>query len=119
MTDAAHVLDALGAPTRRAVLELLQGGERTVRELTEAVEVSQPAVSQHLKVLAGAGLVRSRASGARRLYRIDPDGLSELRAWVDAFWDDALGEFAAYVEHGRAEKDPGEEHPAETDEEKR
>ena len=103
MSDAARVLDALGVPTRRHVLELLHGGERTVRELTDAVEVSQPAVSQHLKVLAGAGLVRSRASGARRLYRVDPDGLAELRAWVDAFWDDALAEFAAYVDH--AERD--------------
>lgn len=108
MTDATRVLDALGAPTRRAVLELLHGGERTVREITDAVEVSQPAVSQHLKVLAGAGLVRSRASGARRLYRVDPDGLGELRAWVDAFWDDALAEFAAYVDQG-----------GDTDEEKR
>jgi DNA-binding transcriptional ArsR family regulator len=84
------------------VLELLHGGERTVRELTDAVEVSQPAVSQHLKVLSEAGLVSSRASGARRLYRINPDGFAELRAWVDGFWDEALSEYAAYVAQGGA-----------------
>ncbi|MEZ5092601.1 ArsR/SmtB family transcription factor [Nocardioides sp.] len=106
MTDAMVVLDALGVPTRRAVLELLQGGEHTVRELTDAVEVSQPAVSQHLKVLADAGLVRSRPSGARRLYRIDPDGFAELRVWVDRFWDEALSEFAAFVD--RDHDDQGE-----------
>jgi DNA-binding transcriptional ArsR family regulator len=98
VTDVAQVLDALGAPTRREVLDLLYRGERTVRELTEAVDVTQPAVSQHLKVLAGASLVRSRTSGTRRLYRIDPDGFASLRAWVDRFWDEALTEFTAYID---------------------
>jgi DNA-binding transcriptional ArsR family regulator len=96
----ARVLDALGDPTRRAVLELLRDGERSVRELTDATEVSQPAVSQHLRVLREAGLVTVRAQGTRRLHAVDLDGLAGLRAWVDAFWDDAL---AAFVEHAEGE----------------
>src|SRR6185503_8635576 len=98
MADEAHVLDALGDPTRRAVLELLRGGEHSVRELTDATVVSQPAVSQHLRVLRDAGLVTVRAEGTRRLYRVDLDGLAGLRAWVDRFWDDALAAFVAHAE---------------------
>ena len=100
MTDEARVLDALGDPTRRVVLELLRGGERSVRQLTDATAVSQPAVSQHLRVLRDAGLVTVRPEGTRRFYRIDLDGLAGLRAWVDGFWDDAL---AAFVTHADGE----------------
>jgi DNA-binding transcriptional ArsR family regulator len=100
MTDEARVLDALGDPTRRVVLELLRGGERSVRQLTDATAVSQPAVSQHLRVLRDAGLVTVRPEGTRRFYRVDLDGLAELRAWVDGFWDDAL---AAFVTHADGE----------------
>jgi DNA-binding transcriptional ArsR family regulator len=92
-------LDALGDPTRRRVLELLHtGGERTVRALTDALPVSQPAVSQHLKVLREAGLVAARPEGARRLYRVDLDGLAQVRAYVDAFWDDVLTAFVTHAE---------------------
>ena len=98
MADEARVLDALGDPTRRAVLELLRGGEQSVRELTDATAVSQPAVSQHLRVLRDAGLVTVRPEGTRRLYRVDLDGLAGLRAWVDGFWDDALAAFVAHTE---------------------
>ena len=98
MADEARVLDALGDPTRRAVLELLRGGEQSVRALTDATEVSQPAVSQHLRVLRDAGLVTVRPQGTRRLYRVDLDGLAGLRAWVDGFWDDALAAFVAHAE---------------------
>jgi DNA-binding transcriptional ArsR family regulator len=100
MTDEARVLDALGDPTRRVVLELLRGGERSVRQLTDAAAVSQPAVSQHLRVLRDAGLVTVRPEGTRRFYRIDLAGLAGLRAWVDGFWDDAL---AAFVTHADGE----------------
>jgi len=100
MADEAHVLDALGDPTRRAVLELLRGGERSVRELTDATTVSQPAVSQHLRVLRDAGLVTVRPEGTRRLYAVDLDGFAGLRAWVDGFWDDALTAFVAHAEAG-------------------
>ena len=72
------VLDAVGNPTRRAVLRLLRDGERTVRELTDALPVTQSAVSQHLKHLSDAGLVRARAEGTRRLYSVQLDGLAEV-----------------------------------------
>jgi DNA-binding transcriptional ArsR family regulator len=98
MADEARVLDALGDPTRRAVLELLRGGERSVRELTDATAVSQPAVSQHLRVLRDAGLVSVRPVGTRRLHAVDLDGLAGLRAWVDRFWDDALSAFVAHAD---------------------
>ncbi len=101
MTDATAVLDALGAPSRRAILELLRDGERSVREITDRTAISQPGVSQHLRVLADAGLVVVRPEGTRRLYRVDTGGLTELRAWVDGFWDDAL---AAFVTHAEAQR---------------
>lgn len=93
MADAAVVLTALSDPTRRRVLEALRTGPRSVGELTAAVPVSQSAVSQHLRVLREAGLVTERRAGTRRLYRVDPDGLGALRAYLDGFWDDALEAF--------------------------
>lgn len=98
MTDAALALDALGDPSRRRILELVAGRERSVRELTDALKVTQPAVSQHLRVLREAGLVTARPDGARRLYRVDLDGLAGVRAWVDGFWDDVLTAFANHLE---------------------
>ena len=100
---STHALDVLHDPTRRRVLELLRGGERSVGELTEQLPVSQPAVSQHLGVLKSAGLVTVRPVGTRRLYRVDPDGLSAVRAWVDSFWDDALAAFVEHAEQPQAE----------------
>lgn len=91
-------LDCIGDATRRRILTLLRDGEHSVRELTDELPVSQPAVSQHLKVLRGAGLVRHRQEGTRRLYRIDPDGWGEVRAWVDQFWDEALAAFARFAD---------------------
>jgi len=88
-------MDALGDPTRRAILERLRGGAKAVVELAEGLPVSRPAVSQHLRVLEDAGLVVARRHGTRRLYRLDPDGLDELRAALDSFWSDALAAFAA------------------------
>jgi DNA-binding transcriptional ArsR family regulator len=85
-----HVLDALGDPTRRRVLELLRPGPRAVGELAADLPVSRPAVSQHLRVLKGAGLVTERREGTRHLYRIDPVGLAALRTYLETFWDDAL-----------------------------
>lgn len=108
MTDAARALDALGDPTRRRVLELLHTHERTVRELTDALPVTQSAVSQHLRVLREAGLVTARAEGTRRLYRVDLDGLAPARAYLDAFWDDVLGAFTAYaMDRGTQGHTPG------------
>jgi DNA-binding transcriptional ArsR family regulator len=88
-------MDALGDPTRRAIVERLRSGTRAVGELAERLPVSRPAVSQHLRVLEDAGLVVARRQGTRRLYRLDPDGLEALRAALDGFWSDALAAYAA------------------------
>ena len=97
---ASTALDVLHDPTRRTLLEMMRGGECSVRELTEGTVVTQPAVSQHLRVLREAGLVVARPDGARRLYRIDSNGFSAVRAWVDSFWDDALTAFVEHAEGG-------------------
>jgi len=80
-------LAALADPTRRAVFERLRDGPASVGVIAAALPVSRPAVSQHLKALKDAGLVVDRAEGARRVYCIDPDGLGELRRWLDQFWE--------------------------------
>lgn len=94
---------ALADPTRRAVFERLARGERAVGELARGLPVSRPAVSQHLKALKDAGLVTDRAEGARRVYQIDPEGLGQLRAWLDRFWDEALDAFKAEAERNDEE----------------
>lgn len=91
-------LTALADPTRRRVFEQLRGGPKPVGAIAARVPVSRPAVSQHLKVLRDAGLVADRPEGTRRVYFIDPNGLGPLRAWLDQFWDQALGAFQAEVE---------------------
>src|SRR5947209_12977105 len=89
---------ALADPTRRAVFERLAGGPSSVGELAHHLPVSRPAVSQHLRVLKEAGLVIDRPEGTRRVYQIDPQGLGQIRAWLDRFWDAALDAFKAEVE---------------------
>ena len=91
-------LAALADPTRRALFERLRNGPASVGDLAAELPVSRPAVSQHLKALKVAGLVTDRPDGARRVYYIDPDGLGELRRWLDQFWDDALESFKNEVE---------------------
>jgi DNA-binding transcriptional ArsR family regulator len=91
------VLDALGDPTRRAILTALRRGPSSVAGLTDHVPVSRPAISQHLKVLGQAGLVDHDIRGTRHIYRVDRDGLATLRDWLDQFWDDVLDAFADHV----------------------
>lgn len=91
-------LAVLADPTRRAVFERLRGGPRSVRELADGLPVSRPAVSQHLKALKAADLVRDEARGTARLYRIHAPALLELRDWIDGFWDEALTRFKAHAE---------------------
>lgn len=98
-------LAALADPTRRRVLERLRGGGKPVGEIARTLPVSRPAVSQHLKVLKEAGLVREERHGAQHIYRIDPKGLGPLRAWLDQFWDDALDAFKAEAEK-QSEEEP-------------
>jgi DNA-binding transcriptional ArsR family regulator len=89
---------ALGDPTRRAIFERLAQHPRAVGELASELPVSRPAVSQHLKVLKGAGLVVDRPAGNRRIYQLEPDGLAALRAELDRFWTDALAAYKAIAE---------------------
>lgn len=98
---AATVLDALGDPTRRDLLEVLREGPRAVVDIAAAMPVSRPAVSQHLRVLKDAGLVTERREGARRVYRIHTDGLAALRAYLETYWNDALAAFKEAAEERR------------------
>lgn len=91
-------LDALGDPTRRAVFERLGRGPCAVGELAGGLPVSRPAVSQHLKVLEQAGLVAHHAAGTRRIYRLDPAGIDDLRSYFQQFWAGALADFTDVAE---------------------
>lgn len=92
-----NAITALADPTRRAVFEALAVKPQSVTDLAQGQPVSRPAVSQHLKVLAGARLVKATPQGTRRIYALDPTGLIALRAYLDRFWDDTLGAYAAEV----------------------
>jgi DNA-binding transcriptional ArsR family regulator len=100
----ASAMDALGDPTRRRIFELLRGGPQAVGELAAELPVSRPAVSQHLRVLKDAGLVSERPEGTRRIYRLDPEGLEELRTYFDRFWETALASFEAAVDRQEKER---------------
>ena len=101
---ASTALTALGDPTRQAILERLAGGPLAVGQLAAGLPVSRPAVSQHLKVLKQAGLVRDQAAGTRRLYSVDPDGLAALRSYFDRFWTTALAVFKEAAERDLQEQ---------------
>jgi DNA-binding transcriptional ArsR family regulator len=91
-------LGLLGDPTRRAIFELLARSPCSVGELAKQLPVSRPAVSQHLRVLKDGGLVVSRAEGTRRVYQLNPAGVSALRAYLDRVWDVALTSFQKAAE---------------------
>jgi DNA-binding transcriptional ArsR family regulator len=97
MANAHIAFAALSDATRRQIFETLRTGGLSVGEIAHGLPVSRPAVSQHLKVLKVAELVTDRAEGTRRVYRIDPNGLAAVRAWLDQFWDVALRGYAAEV----------------------
>ena len=99
---AERVLDALGDPTRRAVFVRLRGRARSVGEIAQGLDVTRPAVSQHLKVLRDARLVTYRAEGTRRVYEVDRRGMEAVRGWLDSFWDEALAAFKDAAEREAA-----------------
>jgi DNA-binding transcriptional ArsR family regulator len=82
--------DALGDPTRRAIMACLAERPRAVGELASELPISRPAVSQHLKILKDAGLVTDHPAGTRRVYRLNPAGVAALRDQLDTFWNRAL-----------------------------
>ena len=93
-TNGVDGLGPLGDPTRRAIFELLARRPSTVGELAQQLPITRSAVSQHLRVLKDGGLVVSRAEGTRRIYRLNPDGVTALRAYLDRVWAEALTGFA-------------------------
>jgi DNA-binding transcriptional ArsR family regulator len=94
----AEAFAALGDTTRRSIFELLRDGPRAVGDLASSLPVSRPAVSQHLRVLKDAGLVRDEAAGNKRLYSVDPAALDSLRSYFVDYWSDALHRFKAAAE---------------------
>jgi DNA-binding transcriptional ArsR family regulator len=99
--------DVLGEPSRRRILDLLRSGERAVGELVEGLQMSQPAVSKHLRVLREAGMVESRIDAQRRLYRVRPDPLREIDDWLAPYrrmWAPSLDALEAHL--GRTSAEP-------------
>lgn len=93
MDTYEHVLHALADPTRRTILEALREGPLPVGEIARELPVSRPAVSQHLRVLREAGLVSETPEGTKRIYRAEPEGLEELRHYLEEMWGDVLESF--------------------------
>lgn len=85
-----QALQAIAEPRRREILRLIRREERTVGDIADQFDVTRPAISQHLRVLKEAGLVSERREGTRRFYRAQPEGLAELRAYLEGFWDQRL-----------------------------
>jgi DNA-binding transcriptional ArsR family regulator len=90
---------ALGDPNRRAILELLRTGDRSVGELADELPISRPAVSRHLRLLKEAGLVADRAEGTRRLYRLDDQGIAAVRDYLEDVWGEATARFRLLAEN--------------------
>jgi DNA-binding transcriptional ArsR family regulator len=96
---AGDPFDALGDPNRRAIVELLGSGDRSVQELAGELPISRPAVSRHLRLLKQAGLVTDRAEGTRRLYRLHDEGIAAVRAYLEQVWGEAATRFRLLAEN--------------------
>jgi DNA-binding transcriptional ArsR family regulator len=99
--------DALGDPHRRAIVELLGAGDRSVRELADELPISRPAVSRHLRLLKQAGLVTDRAEGTRRLYRLHDDGIEAVRNYLEGVWGEAAARFRLLAENSGDDRGAG------------
>ena len=102
-------LKAIAEPRRRAILRLVRSDELSSGEIASQFEVTGPAISQHLGVLKDAGLVTERREGTRRLYRARPQGLQDLRAFLEDFWDDGLDRLRAVAEHDQRRTDTNQQ----------
>ncbi|MEP7024310.1 MAG: metalloregulator ArsR/SmtB family transcription factor [Actinomycetota bacterium] len=102
--SADEVFEALAEPVRRRILELLSEGPTPVGELAARLPVGRPAVSKHLRVLSGAGLISRRSAGTRNLYALAPGGLAVAQQWLAGTWDQALAAFADYVSQQPAQQ---------------
>jgi DNA-binding transcriptional ArsR family regulator len=113
-----HAFDVLGDPVRRRILELLADGEQSAGAITAAVQrefgISQPGVSQHLRVLRENGFARVRPEGARRLYAVEPAPLQDVDRWLERFrqaWDRHLDALATELARGQRERRLRKDHP--------
>lgn len=93
-----QTLNALAEPSRRQIFEAINESPQSVGSIAKVLPISRPAVSQHLKVLADAKLVSATKRGTQNIYSVNPQGLNELRAYLDSFWGDVLDGFAAEIE---------------------
>jgi DNA-binding transcriptional ArsR family regulator len=96
---AAGPFEALGDPTRRAILRLLGDGERSVQQLADDLPISRPAVSRHLRLLKEAGLVEQEVVGTRRIYRLQDEGVEAVQRYLEAVWGDAARRFTFVAEN--------------------
>jgi len=99
MRRMENALRAIAEPNRRRILQLVAGGERSAGEIAGEFSISRPAVSQHLTVLKGAGLVSERREGTKRLYSVRSEGFEDLRAFLETFWGDGLERLKIAAEH--------------------
>jgi DNA-binding transcriptional ArsR family regulator len=98
--------DALGDPNRRAIVELLRAGDRSVQQLADELPISRPAVSRHLRLLKSAGLVTDRAEGNRRLYRLHDEGIAAVREYLEQVWGEAAARFRLLAENTSERRGP-------------
>ena len=96
---AGDPFDALGDPNRRAIVELLGSGERSVQEIADVLPISRPAVSRHLRLLKRAGLVVEKPVGTRRIYQLHDEGIEAVRTYVERVWGDAAARFRLVAEN--------------------
>ena len=101
MQPAGDPFGALGDPNRRAILELLGARERSVQEIADALPISRPAVSRHLRLLKGAGLVVQTSRGTRRIYGLHDQGIEAVRAYMERVWGEAAGRFRLVADNAR------------------
>jgi DNA-binding transcriptional ArsR family regulator len=99
--------DALGDPNRRAIVELMREGDRSVGELADALPISRPAVSRHLRLLEQAGLVRGRVDGRRHIYRLDDEGIAALREYLERVWGEAAARFRLAADNTTPDRERG------------
>ena len=103
-TPARDPFDALGDPNRRAIVELLAGGDRSVQQLADLLPISRPAVSRHLRLLKEAGLVTEEPRGTRRIYRLHGEGVAAVRGYLERVWGDAAARFRLVAENTTPER---------------
>jgi len=102
--SSGNPFEALGDPNRRAIVELLGSGDRSVQELADALPISRPAVSRHLRLLKAAGLVEEEPRGTRRVYRLHDEGVEAVRAYLERVWGEAAARYRLLADNTAPER---------------